>query len=121
MPDPVNVARLREATLEDAEFMGELVEMFLTDAAEQLTSLERALAAEDWPSTRRTAHRLRGASGNVGAEELARLCGDLEQRSSEGVAVESSAGSSIRGEFERVSAALQDCVLQAKGARADKP
>ena len=114
MSDPVNVARLREATLDDAEFMGELVEMFLTDAADQLVSLEQAIASADWPFTSRTAHRLRGASSNVGAEELARLCADLEHRSSEGAAVEQAAGMGIREEFERVSLALQDCVLQAK-------
>jgi HPt (histidine-containing phosphotransfer) domain-containing protein len=114
MSGPVNVRRLREAALEDAEFMGELVEMYLTDAADQLVSLEQAIASADWISTSRTAHRLRGASSNVGAQELARLCSDLEQRSSEGIAVERSAGKSIRAEFERVVVALQDCVLQAK-------
>jgi HPt (histidine-containing phosphotransfer) domain-containing protein len=114
MSDSVNVARLREATLDDAEFMDELVEMFLTDVADQLVSLELAIAAEDWPSTSRTAHRLRGASSNVGAEELARLCSDLEHRSAEAGAVESSAGAGIREEFERVTSALQDCVAQAK-------
>jgi len=114
MPDPVNVVRLREATLDDAEFMGELVEMFVTDVADQLVSLEQAIASQDWASTRRTAHRLRGASSNVGAEELARLCSDLEHRSAEAEAVESSAGAGIRVEFERVKAALQNCVVQAK-------
>ena len=114
MSDPVNITRLREAALDDAEFMGELVEMFLTDTADQLVFLEQAIASADWISTSRTAHRLRGASSNVGAQELARLCSDLEQRSSEGTAVETSAGKSIRGEFERVVAALQDCVVQAK-------
>lgn len=114
MSDPVNVARLREATLDDADFMSELVEMYLTDAADQLISLEQAIAAADWRSTSRTAHRLRGASSNVGAEELARLCSELEHNSSEGFAVEGESGITIRREFERVSIALQDCVLQAK-------
>ncbi len=114
MSDPVNVARLREATLDDAEFMGELVEMFLTDAADQLASLEQSIAAADWPATSRTAHRLRGASSNVGAEKLARLCSEMEHRSSEDDAVEETAGMKIREEFDRVSVALQNCVLQAK-------
>lgn len=115
MSDPVNVARLREATLDDAEFMDELVEMFLTDAADQLALLERAIASADWPSTSRTAHRLRGASSNVGAEELARLCSELEHSSFEGAAAEENSGITIRQELERVRIALQDCVLQAKG------
>lgn len=117
MSDPVDRTRLKEATLDDAEFMGELVEMYLTDAADQLASLEQAIAAADWTTARRTAHRLRGASSNVGAQELARLCSDLEQRSSSGGAVERSAGESLRGEFERVAIALQDCVVKAKGER----
>jgi HPt (histidine-containing phosphotransfer) domain-containing protein len=94
--------------------MGELVEMFLTDAADQLIALEQAIASADWTATSRTAHRLRGASSNVGAEELARLCSDLEHRSSEGAAVEGASEMGIRQEFERVSIALQDCVAQAK-------
>ncbi len=114
MSDPVNLARLKEATLDDAEFMGELVEMYLTDAADQLLSLEQAIASADWTSTSRTAHRLRGASSNVGADELARLCSDLEYRSAEGAVVEGVSEMSIREEFERVRVALQDCVLQAK-------
>lgn len=114
MTDPVNVVRLREATLDDAQFMGELVEMFVTDVADQLVSLDQSIASADWPSTRRTAHRLRGASSNVGAEELARLCSDLEHCSSETEAAGRSAGADIREEFERVKTALQDCVVQAK-------
>jgi HPt (histidine-containing phosphotransfer) domain-containing protein len=94
--------------------MGELVELFLTDAADQVASLERAIASADWPSTTRTAHRLRGACSNGGADELARLCSDLEHRSAEGAALEEAAGMSIRDELERVSVALQNCVLQAK-------
>ena len=113
MPDSVNVARLREAVLDDSQFMGELVEIFLTEVGDQLISLERAIASEDWPSITMTAHRLRGASGNVGAEELARLCSELELRAETG-AVERFHGAGIREEFERVRSALQDCVLQAK-------
>jgi HPt (histidine-containing phosphotransfer) domain-containing protein len=114
MSDSVNVERLREATFDDPEFMGELVEIFLTDVADQLVSLERAIASQDWPSTSRTAHRVRGASSNVGADELARLCSNLEHRSAAAETVESSAGTGIREEFERVRSALLDCVLQAK-------
>lgn len=114
MSDSVNVERLREATFDDPEFMGELVEMFLTDVADQLVSLDRAIAAEDWPSASRTAHRVRGSSSNVGADELARLCSDLEHRSAEAETAESSAGAGIREEFERVRLTLLDCVLQAK-------
>lgn len=114
MSEPVIMSRLREAALDDAKFMGELVEMYLTDAADQLASLEQAIASADWETASRTAHRLRGASSNIGAQELARLCSDLEQRSSEGAVVECSAGEGLRGEFERVVVALQDCVVQAK-------
>ena len=114
MSEPVNMSRLREAALEDPEFMGELVEMYLSDAADQVASLEQAIVSEDWRATNSTAHRLRGASSNVGAQELARLCAVLEERSSKGVALESSAGEGLRGEFERVVVALQACVTQAK-------
>lgn len=115
MPEPVNVARLKEATMDDADFMGELVEMFLADTADQLVFLEQAIASEDWTTTRKAAHRMRGACSNVGAEELSRMCEVLESQSATGAAVESSAGGEIRNEFGRVSTALQEYVALAKG------
>ena len=114
MSEPVNIVRLREATLEDDEFLVELVEMFLTDASDQLDLLATAIDSPDQVDVGRKAHRLRGACSNIGAEELARLCAELESQSESGARVAVSTTSGVRDEFERVSVALQGCVADAK-------
>lgn len=111
MPKTLNVARLHEATLDDAEFMSELVEMFLADAADQLKVLENAVDREDLPSARRTAHRLRGACRNVGVDQLAELCEAIERREEPEASVDLYP---VLREFEKAAAALQECVIRAK-------
>ena len=114
MSDSVNTMRLREATLEDDEFLVELVEMFLADAADQLALLEAAINSPDQFEVSSKAHRLRGACSNVGAEVMAQLCGELEEQSAAGTVIESSVGSRLRDEFDRVNTALLVCVSDAK-------
>lgn len=114
MSEPVNIVRLREATLDDDEFLVELVEMFLTDTSDQLDLLARAIDSPGQVDVGRKAHRLRGACSNVGAEELARLCAELESQSNSGARIPVSTTDEIRGEFERVSVTLQGCVAEAK-------
>jgi HPt (histidine-containing phosphotransfer) domain-containing protein len=106
--------RLREATLEDDEFLVELVEMFLADAADQLALLEAAIDSPDRSEVSRKAHRLWGACSNVGAEVMAQLCAELEEQSSSGMVIESSVGSRLRDEFVQVSTVLLECVSDAK-------
>jgi HPt (histidine-containing phosphotransfer) domain-containing protein len=77
--DPAIIARhqaLGEAIGED--LLGQLAVLFLADAASQILTLHRALAANDHVATILSAHTLRGASATMGAAELARLCADLE-------------------------------------------
>lgn len=110
----VNTKRLREATLEDDEFLVELVEMFLVDAADQLALLEAAINSPDQIEVSSKAHRLRGACSNVGAEAMAQLCEELEEKSASGTVIESSVGSRLRDEFDRVNTALLERVSDAK-------
>ncbi len=114
MPDPVSVDRLREATMDDPEFMAELVEMFVTDAESQVVALQQGIEAEQWPAVARTAHRLRGACSNVGAEQLAHMCADIEHQAGGGAPVESSMAGDVQAEFGRVRTALKDCVATAQ-------
>jgi PAS domain S-box-containing protein len=61
-----------------------LVKGFLADALEQLAGLETAISEEDLAGVARQGHALRGASGGVGAAELARLCRRLEAAATRG-------------------------------------
>jgi two-component system sensor histidine kinase/response regulator len=76
------LGRLGRATGED--LMGELTVLFLADADTQLRGLHEAFAAGDAEAVVRWAHVLRGASANVGASGLSRLCATLESDGAEG-------------------------------------
>ncbi len=99
---------MREATMDDEDFMRELVDIYLGDTPGQLETLRRAVAAGDPAATGAAAHRLKGASGNVGAESLVALCLRLEQAGRENRLAEMPAlFEEIRGEFGRVRETLE--------------
>ncbi len=64
--------RLGDATGED--LMGQLTELFLSDADLRVAELRDALAAGDAGGASEAAHTLSGAAGNLGATDLAALC-----------------------------------------------
>jgi two-component system sensor histidine kinase/response regulator len=72
------VSRLERLGLEAGEdFMATLAAIFLDDADLRIMAIRQALAADDGPALIHAAHTLCGASANVGAAELARLCARL--------------------------------------------
>lgn len=58
--------------------LSELSEMFLDDASSALRDLKEAIESEDLPLVERTAHTLKGSSGNMGAKRMAGLCAELQ-------------------------------------------
>lgn len=72
--------RVEEATGGDYEFMKELVDLFLEDAAERLRELEAAVSAGDADSLGKCAHKLKGSSANVGADHMSHLARSLEDQ-----------------------------------------
>lgn len=87
----INVQRLRDVAMEDTDFMIELVDLFLDDMPEQLEWLRKAVEQADSDSTAKAAHRIKGAAGNVGADRLSQICGELEESSREAQAAPSPA------------------------------
>ena len=77
--EPVNLDHIREATLNDEEFMGELIDVFLDDSPNQLDALRQAVESSQAGRAAEVAHRLKGAGGNMGAESLTALCRQLEE------------------------------------------
>lgn len=93
--------------MEDNEFMIELVDLFLDDMPGQLDRLRKAVEEADMDSTARAAHRIKGAAGNVGADRLSRICGELEKSSRAAEAAPSQAAlAEIELEWVRVR---EDC------------
>ena len=109
MEPPLNMDRMREASLNDPEFMFELIDIFLDDTPIQVGILRQAVDSQDPEAVTSAAHRVKGASSNLGAESLAALCARLEEDGRAGQA--DSLGSLMNGvddEFERVKVFLGD-------------
>ncbi|MDX6287118.1 MAG: two-component system, sensor histidine kinase and response regulator [Frankiales bacterium] len=77
--DPEVVGRLeRLGKAAGEDLWGQLVILFLVDADARILELRQALVDDDTGAVVRSAHLLSGASANVGASDLARLCSTFE-------------------------------------------
>ena len=75
---PIDYDRIEDATGGDREFLQELVDIFLTDAAERVAELKDALSKGEAEDFGRTAHKLKGSSANMGAVGLSDIAKDME-------------------------------------------
>jgi HPt (histidine-containing phosphotransfer) domain-containing protein len=75
----IDMAQLRNITLDDEELMKEIVAALVVDATSQIGKLGEALDRADAGECVRVAHSARGACGNVGAVSLAALFSSIEQ------------------------------------------
>jgi two-component system, sensor histidine kinase and response regulator len=97
--------RLGRAAGED--LMGQLAVLFLADADTRVVALRQALTGDDATAVLRAAHTMSGASANLGATELARLCAALATGSAAGDLVGSGAIlEAVEAELGRVRSAL---------------
>ncbi len=85
---PVNMERIREATMDDEEFMVELIDIYLDDSPTQISALRNAIEGRQGQAAASTAHRLKGSSGNLGADSLAAICRQVEEAGREDRAAE---------------------------------
>ena len=74
--DPVVFEMLKESAGED--FIGELIQTYLTDAPQQIAKLREALAQNNPEVFRRVAHSIKSSSANFGAARVVELARDLE-------------------------------------------
>ncbi|MBC7900340.1 MAG: PAS domain S-box protein, partial [Saprospiraceae bacterium] len=87
------------------DFVTEVIDLFLGDAASQLDQLRIALNAGDGAERSRLAHLIKGSSANVGADRLAKLLAELEDKKAE-VVCGRTAFEDLESEFMRVKADL---------------
>jgi HPt (histidine-containing phosphotransfer) domain-containing protein len=76
--EPINLHHFREVSMGDEKFMGELIDIYLEDMPRQLEAMRAAVQNHDAVAAAATAHRLKGASGNMGADSLSSLCDAVE-------------------------------------------
>jgi CheY-like chemotaxis protein len=67
-----------------AEFLAEVVNVFLADAPALITSLRSSLGRHDTEELRRSAHTLKSNGLTLGASAFAELCRTVEQHAKEG-------------------------------------
>jgi HPt (histidine-containing phosphotransfer) domain-containing protein len=83
-------ARLDAASLESLrelggeEFLGELIDTFLTEAPTMLATIRSSIEQGDADELRRAAHTLKSNAATFGAEVLAERCRELEDRAKGG-------------------------------------
>jgi CheY-like chemotaxis protein len=98
--------RLGRETGED--LLGQLATLYLADAGARVVALRHALVHDDGAAVVRSAHLLSGASANMGAAELGRLCAHLEVVGAGGELTGGAAQlQAIESELERVRLALR--------------
>ena len=76
--DSERFAVLRDLDAGDGDLIGTLVHEFLTDGTQLLAAIRDAIAEGDPQAVERSGHTLKGASANLGAVRLARVCGKIE-------------------------------------------
>jgi CheY-like chemotaxis protein len=90
-----------------SDLLGQLATVFLVDADSRIVAMGEAIAQDDGPALIHSAHTLCGASANLGAAELARLCAKLATDGTVGDLENAKALlQSVHVELERVRRAL---------------
>lgn len=80
--DPIPLDRIRMAGGVDLE--KKIVDLFLHHAPLRLTAAREAAAAGDADALERVTHSLKSSAAQVGAERLAEICRQLEERAQKG-------------------------------------
>jgi histidine phosphotransfer protein HptB len=114
MPTPINTSdnslysRLQELILEtDAEFVLELIDLFLDEAPGQIQTISNALKSQDSQTLTISAHTLKGSSLNLGAKQLGAVCFKMEELGRSGKPIPAGTNTqAIETEFERVKVML---------------
>lgn len=85
-----------------------LVDTFIQDSSDRITSLRQLIQGTDADLIRRAAHSFKGSSSNVGALQLSSLCAAMEKKALAGNFDGLSADlSQIENEFAKVEGALR--------------
>src|ERR1044071_3017308 len=109
-PSPDSTIRMRLADVagDDAEFIVELVNAFLSGGDDTVQELRAAVELGDAAAIGRAAHKMKGAAANLHVNNLATLACDLESRAKCGQKAEwRAAFEKIAAEFARVGDSLR--------------
>lgn len=100
------------ATYDDAQMEGEpdfvveLIEIYLNEVPRLFDSIRKAITSNDRTILRRSAHSLRGSSGNLGVLQMATIAGELEHLETNSTNSAAELLLTLEDEFERVKEIL---------------
>jgi CheY-like chemotaxis protein/HPt (histidine-containing phosphotransfer) domain-containing protein len=77
-PSPINMNDIRERLGIETDVVLEMLDILMEDAPAHIDRIREALAKGDADALTSSAHRLKGAAGNLGAEPLYHVARDLE-------------------------------------------
>ncbi len=107
--NPKVIRELRDLETGSPGLVKELIDLFLREAGIHLAGLRASLDGRDARAFERAAHTLKGSSGNLGAQAMSRICGELQDIGSAGDWVRAPGGvSRLEEEFHRVKAELEE-------------
>lgn len=104
--------RLRMFTDGDPEEEKELIEMFMTYAAESLDILRNCEDGED-EEWKKAAHKLKGSAANLGAQALSELCKTAEQGFDQDKATKEQILTNILSSYKQLIGLLNDKKIEA--------
>lgn len=82
--DPIDADSFSNLEITMGNKIGEIIDVFLTDAPTYIADLQNAVDTEDWVRVADVAHSLKGSSRNLGANHFASVCREIEDFSSKG-------------------------------------
>ena len=108
------VANLRKLEAASGKaILPQLLASFSAVTPRRLAALREAIAAGDAQGVNQEAHTLKGSSANLGARQMARLCGDLEMLGqTSDLSQAASLLARIEVEFARVRMALEREIMK---------
>ncbi len=79
----MDIEKALERSMGDKEFLEEILQEFVSSMPQQLEALETAVTGGDGESIAHQAHTMKGASANLGADDMAAIALKLEQMGKE--------------------------------------
>ncbi|HKV36508.1 MAG TPA: Hpt domain-containing protein [Pyrinomonadaceae bacterium] len=90
----------------EPDFVVELIDLYLNEVPRLFDTIRKAVANRDRSTAKRSAHSLRGSSGNLGVLQMATIAGELEHLENDYGTVAPELLQSLENEFERVKEIL---------------
>ena len=110
---PVNLDQLNQSIGDDRSLLLEVIDIFIETGPAMLTAIRSALEAEDAQALEKTAHTLKGATGNFGAQAVVRSAAALEALGSSGSLT---GARELLGDLERELDSMLAALKEIKGS-----